>query len=101
MEHRTFSQDYFVYMYCLMTFQSLGHEVVKKTSRTRSEVREALNQRERDVSREAKVNSSLQKAQSLAKNILNLSQSDIDEIMSADGDPERMAMVNYLSSVII
>ena len=75
--------------------------MVKKTSRTRSEVREALNQRERDVSREAKVNSSLQKAQSLAKNILNLSQSDIDEIMSADGDPERMAMVNDLSSIII
>jgi hypothetical protein len=47
------------------------------------------------------VNSSLQKAQSLAKNILNLSQSDIDEIMSADGDPERMAMVNDLFSVII
>lgn len=75
--------------------KSLGHEVVKKTSRTRSEVREALNQRERDVSREAKVNSSLQKAQSLAKNILNLSQSDIDEIMSADGDPERMAMDDF------
>ena len=71
---------------------------MKKTSRTRSEVREALNRRDRDVKREA--NSSLQKAQSLAKNILNLSQSDIDDIMSADGDPERMAMVKldiYLS----
>lgn len=70
--------------------KSLGHDLVKKTSRTRSEVRESLNRRERDVNREA--NSSLQKAQSLAKNILNLSQSDIDDIMSADGDPERMAM---------
>ncbi|XP_052101260.1 centlein-like isoform X3 [Mytilus californianus] len=70
--------------------KSLGHDLIKKTSRTRSEARESLNKRERDVNREA--NSSLQKAQSLAKNILNLSQSDIDDIMSADGDPERMAM---------
>ncbi|CAG2191183.1 CNTLN [Mytilus edulis] len=70
--------------------KSLGHDLIKKTSRTRSEARESLNKRERDINREA--NSSLQKAQSLAKNILNLSQSDIDDIMSADGDPERMAM---------
>ena len=47
-----------------------------------------------------KADSSLQRAQSLAKNILNLSQSDIEDIMSADGDPERMAMVRFISSLV-
>ena len=32
----------------------------------------------------------MQKAQDLAKNILNLSQSDLDEIMSADGESTKM-----------
>ena len=32
----------------------------------------------------------MQKAQDLAKNILNLSQSDLDEIMSADGESSKM-----------
>ena len=42
---------------------------------------------------------SMQKAQDLAKNILNLSQSDLDEIMSADGESTKMVCIVYLLKI--
>ena len=57
-------------------------------TQTRHHVQEALSKQEAEVSVDhSSGNASLQKAQSLAKNILNLSQSDMDDIMSCNGEP--------------
>ncbi|XP_067666453.1 centlein-like isoform X2 [Haliotis asinina] len=65
--------------------KALGKELVLRVERTRVQVKEHLLQQEKNTQ---PVDFSLQKAQDVAKNILNLSQSDLDDIMSADGDME-------------
>ncbi|CAL1548696.1 unnamed protein product, partial [Lymnaea stagnalis] len=61
----------------------LATELVNRTERARSKLKEAIMAQER---RQRDDDPSLQKAQDKAKDILNLSQSDLDDIMSADGD---------------
>lgn len=69
--------------------QSLGQELIKRLNQSRFHLKETLSHREKE-SKQSQVNASLQRAQAMAKDILNLSQSDLEDIMSADGDPERM-----------
>ncbi|XP_041369581.1 centlein-like isoform X2 [Gigantopelta aegis] len=61
----------------------LGNELLRNVQHTREQLKQTLAKKKREA---VPVDSSLQKAQSVARNILNLSQSDIDDIMSADGD---------------
>ncbi|XP_046552812.1 centlein-like [Haliotis rubra] len=65
--------------------KALGKELVLRVERTRVQVKEHLIRQEKNTQ---PVDFSLQKAQDVAKNILNLSQSDLEDIMSADGDME-------------
>ncbi|KAL5004814.1 hypothetical protein ScPMuIL_018270, partial [Solemya velum] len=65
--------------------KTFGHELLLRIQHTRSSIRDAQAQKEKILT---PVNASLKRAQNLAKDILNLSQSDIDDIMSADGDNE-------------
>ena len=53
----------------------------------------SLKEQEHRKTGSDKGQASMKKAQNLAKDILNLSQSDLDEIMSADGDTVKMVMV--------
>ena len=70
-------------------FQSLSQEIVRRTQQTRTSMKEeSLKKSGADNS-----TMSMQKAQDLAKNILNLSQSDLDEIMSADGESTKMVRI--------
>lgn len=69
--------------------QSLGQELIKRLNQSRFHLKETLSHREKE-SKQSQANASLQRAQAMAKDILNLSQSDLEDIMSADGDPERM-----------
>ena len=59
---------------------------MRRTQQTRISLREQ-EQRKAVVD---DTNASMQRAQTLAKDILNLSQSDLDDIMSADGDYQQM-----------
>ena len=68
------------------SFQSLSQEIIRRTQQTRTSVKDDCLKK----SAADKSNASMQKAQDLAKNILNLSQSDLDEIMSADGDSTKV-----------
>lgn len=61
---------------------------------TRSLIRDSQAQKEKTLT---PVNASLKRAQNLAKDILNLSQSDIDDIMSADGDNEVQTFSNVVN----
>ncbi|XP_071116953.1 centlein-like isoform X2 [Haliotis cracherodii] len=63
--------------------KALGKELVLRVEHTRGQVKDYLVRREKHTQ---PVDFSLQKAQDVAKNILNLSQSDLEDIMSADGD---------------
>ena len=73
----------------LQYFQSLSQEIVRRTQQTRTSMKEeSLKKSGADNS-----TVSMQKAQDLAKNILNLSQSDLDEIMSADGESTKMVSI--------
>lgn len=79
-----------VYMYLVYLFhQSFGQELIKRLNQARFHLKETLSHREKE-SRQSHANASLQRAQAMAKDILNLSQSDLEEIMSADGDQESM-----------
>lgn len=69
--------------------QNLGQELIKRLNQSRFHLKETLSHREKE-SKQSQANASLQRAQAMAKDILNLSQSDLEDIMSADGDPERM-----------
>ena len=74
------------FMNCFSIFQSLSQELVRRTQQTRTSMKD-------ETLKKAGVDNStvsMQKAQDLAKNILNLSQSDLDEIMSADGESTKM-----------
>ena len=62
--------------------QNLAQEILRRTQQTRSGLIEVENRK----TNADKTNASMQRAQDLAKDILNLSQSDLDEIMSADGE---------------
>ncbi|WAR01006.1 CNTLN-like protein [Mya arenaria] len=66
--------------------RNLAAEILRRTQQARAAVKEQ-DQRRAACERE---NISLKRAQNLAKDILNLSQSDLDEIMSADGDHTNM-----------
>ncbi|XP_053405282.1 centlein-like isoform X2 [Mercenaria mercenaria] len=66
--------------------RNLAQEIVRRTQQTRLTVKEQ-DQRKSGTD---KSNASMQRAQNLAKDILNLSQSDLDEIMSADGEHTKM-----------
>ena len=76
---------YLVYLF----HQSFGQELIKRLNQARFHLKETLSHREKE-SRQSQANASLQRAQAMAKDILNLSQSDLEEIMSADGDQESM-----------
>jgi hypothetical protein len=69
----------------------LGQEFIKRLNQSRFHLKETLSHREKDI-RQGQANASLQKAQAMAKDILNLSQSDIEDIMSADGESDRMVI---------
>ncbi|XP_021361458.1 centlein-like, partial [Mizuhopecten yessoensis] len=72
--------------------KGLANDLVRRVGQTRSQLKDILARRDeeeqiqRQSQNQSHGNASLQKAQSLARNILNLSQSDLDDIMSADGD---------------
>ncbi|XP_060068888.1 centlein-like [Ylistrum balloti] len=72
--------------------KGLANDLVRRIGQTRSQLKdiqvrkEEEEQIQRQIQNQSHGNASLQKAQSLARNILNLSQSDLDDIMSADGD---------------
>ncbi|KAK3606018.1 hypothetical protein CHS0354_025056 [Potamilus streckersoni] len=71
-----------------MFIKALGQEVLRKLHKARSVAREMQKSKEKTVD-VSKGNNSLQRAQNLAKNILNLSQSDLEDIMSADGEASK------------
>ena len=76
-------------------FQSLGRELIKKINQGRVQVKEIQAHHEQIKSAsEMERSASMQKAQAMAKDILNLSQSDLDDIMSADGDSDRLSIVS-------
>ncbi|XP_052279031.1 centlein-like isoform X2 [Dreissena polymorpha] len=66
--------------------RNLAGEIVRRTQQTRADLRD--QETRRGVS--DRENASLRAAQDLARDILNLSQSDLDEIMSADGDHNKL-----------
>ncbi|XP_033750064.1 centlein-like isoform X2 [Pecten maximus] len=72
--------------------KGLANDLVRRVGQTRSHLKDILIRKEeeeliqRQIQNQSHGNASLQKAQSLARDILNLSQSDLDDIMSADGD---------------
>ncbi|XP_069137975.1 centlein-like isoform X2 [Argopecten irradians] len=72
--------------------KGLANDLVRRVGQTRSQLKDILARKEeeeqiqRQLQNQSHGNASLQKAQSLARDILNLSQSDLDDIMSADGD---------------
>ena len=78
------------------SFQSLSQEIIRRTQQTRTSVKDDCLKK----SAADKSNASMQKAQDLAKNILNLSQSDLDEIMSADGDSTKVVRFLTLKAPI-
>ena len=76
-------------------FQSLGRELIKKINQGRVQVKEIQAHHDQIKSAsEMERSASMQKAQAMAKDILNLSQSDLDDIMSADGDSDRLSIVS-------
>lgn len=66
--------------------RNLAQEIVWRTQ----QVRVSLKDHEFKRASTDKSNASLKQAQDLAKDILNLSQTDLDDIMSADGDANKM-----------
>ncbi|XP_061172760.1 centlein-like isoform X2 [Saccostrea echinata] len=86
---RKLSEAYYTIQQYQQFVKSLGHELIKRLNQSRFHLKETLSHREKE-SQQSQVNASLQRAQAMAKDILNLSQSDLEDIMSADGDPERM-----------
>ncbi|XP_060574034.1 centlein-like isoform X2 [Ruditapes philippinarum] len=66
--------------------RNLAQEIVRRTQQTRLSVKEL----EHKKLATDKSNASMKRAQNLAKDILNLSQSDLDEIMSADGEHTKL-----------
>ena len=78
------------------SFQSLSQEIIRRTQQTRTSVKDDCLKK----SAADKSNASMQKAQDLAKNILNLSQSDLDEIMSAEGDSTKVVRFLTLEAPI-
>lgn len=83
------SEAYYAIQQYQLFVKSLGQELIKRLNQSRFHLKETLSHREKE-SKQSQVNASLQRAQAMAKDILNLSQSDLEDIMSADGDPERM-----------
>ncbi|KAK3097060.1 hypothetical protein FSP39_005997 [Pinctada imbricata] len=76
--------------------KTLGKELIKKINQSRIQLKDVQLQHEQlKMASETERSVSMQKAQAMAKDILNLSQSDLDEIMSADGDSDRLSMVWY------
>ncbi|XP_059154093.1 centlein-like [Physella acuta] len=69
------------------TIKILATEILGRTEQARSQLTESLLAHERSKREE---DLSLQRAQDKAKDILNLSQSDLEDIMSADGDMESL-----------
>ena len=70
--------------------QLLCTELIDRVRRARGQIRdEAARQAAREEEARAALDSdtaSLKRAQDTARDILNISQSDLDDIMSADGD---------------
>lgn len=83
------SEAYYAIQQYQLFVKSLGQELIKRLNQSRFHLKETLSHREKE-SKQSQANASLQRAQAMAKDILNLSQSDLEDIMSADGDPERM-----------
>lgn len=83
------SEAYYAIQQYQLFVKSLCQELIKRLNQSRFHLKETLSHREKE-SKQSQVNASLQRAQAMAKDILNLSQSDLEDIMSADGDPERM-----------
>lgn len=83
------SEAYYAIQQYQLFVKSLGQELIKRLNQSRFHLKETLCHREKE-SKQSQANASLQRAQAMAKDILNLSQSDLEDIMSADGDPERM-----------
>lgn len=83
------SEAYYGIQQYQLFVKSLGQELIKRLNQSRFHLKETLSHREKE-SKQSQANASLQRAQAMAKDILNLSQSDLEDIMSADGDPERM-----------
>lgn len=83
------SEAYYAIQQYHLFVKSLGQELIKRLNQSRFHLKETLSHREKE-SKQSQANASLQRAQAMAKDILNLSQSDLEDIMSADGDPERM-----------
>ena len=71
-------------------FQLLCTELLDRVSRARGQLREAAAaaaaKEEQVRAAQDSDTASLKKAQDTARDILNISQSDLDDIMSADGD---------------
>lgn len=77
----------------VVLWQLLATEILDRVIHSRKQLREAALQEEQTKSTQDS-DVSLKRAQDTARNILNISQSDLDDIMSADGDHE--AQVNLL-----
>ncbi|XP_056021227.1 centlein-like isoform X3 [Ostrea edulis] len=86
---RKLSEAYYTIEQYQQFVKCLGQEFIKRLNQSRFHLKETLSHREKDI-RQSQANASLQKAQAMAKDILNLSQSDLEEIMSADGESDRM-----------
>lgn len=71
-------------------FQLLCTELLDRVSRARGQLREAAAvaaaKEEQARAAQDSDTASLKRAQDTARDILNISQSDLDDIMSADGD---------------
>ncbi|XP_078314119.1 centlein-like isoform X3 [Crassostrea virginica] len=83
------AEAYYTIQQYQLFVKSFGQELIKRLNQARFHLKETLSHREKE-SRQSQANASLQRAQAMAKDILNLSQSDLEEIMSADGDQESM-----------